>query len=153
MQVTSQAPHPTPPRPASNRSPSLTFTVDHRSHYQACLAVTGEIDIATADSLTDAATSALHTSTRLLILDLAGVSFCGAAGITTLIKIHRTASSVGASLALANVGAKLQHVFDVVNMNGILAALHTPRPREGPGPTQATNTPNPDGHRVLAQTP
>ena len=144
MQVTSQAPHPTPPRPASNRSRGLTFTVDHRYHYQTCLAVTGDIDIATADSLTDAATSALYTSTRLLILDLAGVSFCGAAGITALIKIHRSASAAGASLALANVGTQLQGVFDAVNMNGILAALHTPERGAGPGSTQA---PNPNGHR------
>jgi anti-anti-sigma factor len=133
MQVTSQAAHPTPPRPAPDRSPGLTFTVDHRFHYQTCLAVTGEIDIATADSLTDAATSALHTSTRLLILDLAGVSFCDAAGITALIKIHRTASARGASIALTNVGTQVQYLFHLVDMNGILAALHTPEPGAGPG--------------------
>jgi anti-anti-sigma factor len=147
MQATVQTPHPTPPRPATHRSPGLTFTVDHHLHYQTCLAATGEIDVATADSLIDAATSALHASTRLLILDLAGVTFCGAAGITALIKIHRIASAAGASLALANVGTPVQHVFDLVHLNGILAALHTPQPGAGPGSTQATNTANPNGHR------
>ena len=135
MQVTAQAPHRTPPRPAPNPSPGLNFIVDHPLHHQTRLAVTGDIDIATADSLTDAATSALHTSTRLLIVDLAGVSFCGAAGITALIKIHRAASDAGASLVLANVGTQLQYVFEVVNMNGILAAQHTPQPGAGPGST------------------
>jgi anti-anti-sigma factor len=133
MQVTSQAPHPTPPRPAPNPSPGLNFIVDHPLHHQTRLAVAGDIDIATADSLTDAATNALHSSTRLLIVDLAGVSFCGAAGITALIRIHRAASDAGASLALANVGTQLQCVFDVVNMNGILAALsRSPNRPEAP---------------------
>jgi len=149
MQVTSQAPRPTPPGPAPNRSAGLTVTVDHRFHDQTCVAVTGDIDIATADSLTDAVTSALHTtSTRLLILDLAGVSFCGAAGITALIKIHRAASAAGASLALANVGTQVQYVFDLVNMNGTLAALNTPEPRAGPGSAQAARTPGGPVHRT-----
>jgi len=150
MKATFQVPYPAPPRPAPNRLPGLVFTVDHRLHYQTRLAVTGEIDIATADSLTAAATSALQASTRLLILDLAGVTFCGAVGITALVKIHRTASTAGASLALTNVGPPVQRVFDAVNMNGILAALHTPQPDAGPGSTQATTTANPNGHRVPA---
>jgi anti-anti-sigma factor len=129
MRGTARAVRPTP-APAPSRSNGLTFAVDHRLPYQTCLAVTGEIDVATADSLVDAAINALRPSTRLLIVDLAGVSFCGAAGITALINIHHAAAAAGISLALANPGRNVHLLLDIVNINAIFAPLHD---RQQPG--------------------
>ena len=144
MRVTPQVPY---PAPISGRSYGLTFSVDHHLRYQTCFAVTGEIDITTADSLANAATDALRPWTRLLILDLAGVSFCGAAGINALITIHRTAVAAGASLALANASPRVQRLLDLVDMNAMFAGLPKPQPASGPRSAQGTITPTPNGHR------
>ncbi len=49
------------------------------------LSVCGEVDIGTAPALDDALTAALRCTPAVLVVDLSGVDFLGAAGIAVLV--------------------------------------------------------------------
>jgi anti-anti-sigma factor len=101
----------------------LSATIDHRD-YHTRLAVTGEFDIATVASLIDAASTALRRPGRMLVLDLGGVTFCGAAGVSALLTIYRRAASAGISLVLDRVPPSIRRVLDVVGASALLPTLN-----------------------------
>jgi hypothetical protein len=49
---------------------------------------------------------------------------------------------------LTNIGTQVQRLFDAVDMNAILAALHRPQSASDAGSTQRTTSVTPNGHRV-----
>ncbi|MEU8303177.1 STAS domain-containing protein [Actinomadura sp. NPDC048955] len=67
----------------------------------AILALQGDLDMASAPALGERLLAALPRSARLLILDLSGVTFCDAAGLTLLIGIQRQATGLGLTLRLS----------------------------------------------------
>jgi anti-anti-sigma factor len=125
MQQTLNCPHPTLGS-GLNRSSDLSFIIDRR-HRSVRLTVTGEIDIATVDSLTDVAIGALRRPARVLLLDLSGVSFCGAAGVSSLLKIHRAAGQARINLVLTCIPPHVQRILDIV---GTTAVIPIADPRE-----------------------
>jgi anti-anti-sigma factor len=64
------------------------------------LAVQGELDLVTADSLYVRAWAAIHRHARLLLLDLTGVSFCDARGLGALVRIANDADAAGCRYGL-----------------------------------------------------
>jgi anti-sigma B factor antagonist len=118
MQRTLEDPHLTPGS-GLNRSGGTSFMID-RSDHLIRLSVTGDLDMATADSFTVAAVSALRLPIRVLVLDLGGVAFCGAAGVSALVKICRVAMKAGARLVLTNVQPHVRRVLDVVGMSAMI---------------------------------
>ncbi|WP_336216296.1 STAS domain-containing protein [Nonomuraea sp. LPB2021202275-12-8] len=63
--------------------------------------LSGELDIVTCQPLRCELRGVLRYSSDLLILDLAGVTFCDACGLAVLIDIQRRARQRGIVLALA----------------------------------------------------
>jgi anti-anti-sigma factor len=115
-----------PPSPSSrlNRSGHLTFAVNRRDH-EARLAVAGELDLATVDSLCLAAADVLHPPIRAVLLDLDGVSFCGAAGVTALIQIHRAAANARIRLVLTGIQPQVRRVLDLAGTSGVIPIART----------------------------
>ena len=107
-----------------NRSGHLTFTVDRRDH-EAHLAVAGEVDLATLDSLYLAAADVLNPPIRALLLDLDEVSFCGAAGVTALLKIHRAATNAGIRLVLTGIQPQVRRILDLAGTSGVIPIART----------------------------
>ena len=64
------------------------------------LAVQGELDLVTADSLYVRAWAAIHRHARLLLLDLTSLSFCDARGLSAFVRIANQADRAGCRLAL-----------------------------------------------------
>jgi anti-sigma B factor antagonist len=112
--------------PNSRTSPTdaSPCEADHRGH-AVRLSVTGELDIATVDSLTNVAIGALRLPVRVLILDLYDVTFCGAAGVTALVKIQRAASEAGTRLVLTDVQPPVRQVLDLVGLTAMIPVLAT----------------------------
>jgi anti-anti-sigma factor len=81
-------------------SPSATGTTGGAGDRTVILAVRGELDLATAPSLYQRGRGAIGRHPRLLLLDLAGVSFCDACGLTALIRIANQADAVGCRYGL-----------------------------------------------------
>ncbi|WP_433324459.1 STAS domain-containing protein [Spirillospora sp. CA-294931] len=77
----------------------------------------GELDIATAPVLREGLVAALRPGTRRLILDLAGVPFCDAAGLAVLIGTRRRAAALGIVLLLTSPGPQVTSVLRVTGLD------------------------------------
>ncbi|HUK69420.1 MAG TPA: STAS domain-containing protein [Streptosporangiaceae bacterium] len=62
--------------------------------------VQGELDLATADNLYSTGRAAIARHARLLLLDLAGVSFCDSCGLNAFVRIANEADAVGCRYGL-----------------------------------------------------
>lgn len=80
--------------------PPLEVTVDRRPGSLTVVEVVGDVDLQTAAGLLDVLQRELDRGVRVLVLDLDGVGFLAACGITTLLDADRAAQRSGADLRL-----------------------------------------------------
>ena len=64
------------------------------------LGMPAELDMATADGLVERGYAAIARSARLLLLDLAGLSFCDASGLSAFVRIANHADAAGCGFGL-----------------------------------------------------
>ena len=64
------------------------------------LRVQGELDLATADSLYRRGRTAIGRHAQLLLLDLTGLSFCDARGLSAFVRIANEAEAAGCGYGL-----------------------------------------------------
>jgi anti-anti-sigma factor len=83
--------------------PGLAVDVAERRPGAAVIAVTGEIDLHTADALRARLVREHAAGARRLVLDFSGVPFCDAAGLGALVGAHNEISASGGEIALAGV--------------------------------------------------
>jgi anti-anti-sigma factor len=119
-------PAPMPGVTTTNSCDDASCRTDHRGH-AVRLCVTGDLDLATADSLSRVAIGALGLPGRVLVLDLHGVTFCDAAGVNALLRIHRAGSDTGSRLVLTGIQPAVRHVLDLVGLSRTLP-IADPRP-------------------------
>ena len=62
--------------------------------------LSGELDLVTCPELREELLHVLRSSSRMLVLDLSGVTFCNACGLSLLIDLQRCARQRGIILAL-----------------------------------------------------
>jgi|SRR5215207_2925002 len=94
------------------------------------LEVSGEVDVATAPVLVAAQSAALDVS-RHVVLDLGGVSFIDATGLSALVAGHRYATDRGAVLEFAAVPVRVLRLFAITGLAGTLTTAVVPAPRCG----------------------
>jgi len=107
-----------------SRSSCLSFTIDRRDH-EARLAVVGPLDLATQESMSQAAAAVLHPPVRAVLLDLDGVSFFGAAGVTTLVNINRAAANAGIRLVLTGISPTIRRVLELTGTTDLIPIAYT----------------------------
>jgi anti-anti-sigma factor len=100
-----------PPRP-------LTFDVERRAD-GAALAVSGEIDIATAHLLEETALGLLDERPRSLVLDFSGVPFCDSTGIGVLVRLYNKATVIGCRLTLRRPTPNVRAILDMTALTRI----------------------------------
>ncbi len=91
------------------------------------LAVAGELDVASADSLMDQAIGQLHGRPSVLTIDLDGVGFCDSAGINALIKIRNRCEEARWGFRVINPQPNVRRVL--VDLTGLGDLLNI-APRE-----------------------
>jgi len=64
------------------------------------LSMPAELDLATADGLVEQGYAAIARSARLLLLDLTGLSFCDASGLSAFVRIANHADAAGCRFGL-----------------------------------------------------
>jgi anti-anti-sigma factor len=79
---------------------SANRTTAGPGHRSEILIVRGELDLATADTLYRRGQAAIGRHTQLLLLDLTGLSFCDAAGLTAFVRIANRADAAGCRYGL-----------------------------------------------------
>jgi anti-sigma B factor antagonist len=110
-------------------APDLTIVT--RLHPQAAVVVVhGEIDLATAPQLRDAALRALAVGAGNLHLDLAGVTFMDSAGLHVLLATRRRAHLAGGHLALCGTSRCVDRLLE---LTGTASVLGRHDPEGGPG--------------------
>ena len=69
-----------------------------------------------ANSLRDKVKALLANGTKKLVLNMGGVTMIDSAGLGTLVGLHHSAVSCGASLRLCNVGAMLKELLQITRL-------------------------------------
>ncbi len=82
-------------------SQSANVTTSSPDDQTQILSVHGELDLATADGLYRRGRAAIGCRTRLLLLDLAGLSFCDACGLSAFVRIANEADAAGCRYGFA----------------------------------------------------
>ncbi|WP_449066258.1 STAS domain-containing protein [Planomonospora algeriensis] len=96
----------------------LTVTVtDH--HAFCVVAVTGDLDVLSADLLQQAIDRAVARGRTDLVVDAAALSFCDSRGLWTLITGHRRVAAQGGSLRLARVQGVLAHLLRLTGLTAL----------------------------------
>lgn len=101
------------------------------------ITLAGELNAATTPRLAERITPIAETGTQL-VLQLARVSFCGAAGLALFLDLHRRAVAAGGSLQLAAPSPRLARLIERTGLAGVLAI------REGTPSTTTRHTPTPE---------
>ncbi len=105
--------------PARPDPPDLQVVTQYRPDV-IVLAVSGELDVASAPMLRTHVGFALGRRPAHLILDLAGLRFCDAAGLSVFAMARNAAIRDGASLALAAVPRPVTRLLRMTGMNRVL---------------------------------
>ena len=94
------------------------YLASQRRNDTTTVTVAGELDISTAGQLQVYAEEALRSAPRRLVLDLSGVSFFSAAGVTVLTELVDSAAAYGTDLLLGEVSPAVTRVFRALGMTG-----------------------------------
>ncbi|MFI1166949.1 STAS domain-containing protein [Streptomyces sp. NPDC020801] len=93
------------------------------------MGVFGELDLFTSDELGTVVQECLQDRPARLVLDLAGVSFCDAAGLNALVRGKNRAAQVGTDFVVTGVKAPtLVRVLAVTGLDALFGL------RQGPAP-------------------
>lgn len=93
----------------------LDIVVVHQPE-ETVLALTGELDLATAPKLSETVTAELRDSPGRIVVDLAGLTFCDSLGLGTLIVLSRTAQNQNTFLQLRNPRPFFTQMLDITGV-------------------------------------
>jgi anti-sigma B factor antagonist len=85
----------------------------------ATVAVTGELDVATAPELI-AAISALEPGYEELVVDLSACSFFASSGISILLDENARSAGAGFRLVVVKAPPDVQRIFDLTSLDGLI---------------------------------
>ncbi len=87
--------------------------------------VQGELDLATADSLYRRGRAAIARQARLLLLDIAGVSFCDSCGLSAFVRIANEADAAGCRYGLVAPQPLVAKVLRITGLDQRLPVFPT----------------------------
>ena len=82
------------------------------------LRVPEELDLATADGLAEQAYAAIASHARLLLLDLTGLSFCDARGLSAFVRIANHADAAGCRYGLIAPAPPVTRILRIGGLAG-----------------------------------
>jgi len=108
---------------------------------QAMVNICGELDIATAERAHAYLRAVIDSDKKgKVILNLAGLTFCDAAGLGVLAKVASHARRTGRSVRLTSPRPALVRIMRITGMDDVFPEVRTPLLRMVPGPRQAVGT-------------
>jgi anti-sigma B factor antagonist len=100
--------------------PPLTLEVDRSDDGAPRLVIGGEIDLATAPALEEAAGALLDERPHALVLDFSGVPFCDSSGVGVLVRLYNRTTVIGCRLTVRNPTQNVRTVLDMTSLTRIL---------------------------------
>lgn len=89
------------------------------------MTVQGELDLATADCLYQRGRAAIGCHARLLLLDLVGLSFCDACGLSAFVRIANEAQAAGCRYGLVAPQPLVVKMLRITGLNARLPVFAT----------------------------
>lgn len=96
-------------------TPHLRLEV-HRTGDRLVVRLDGELDLSSTPALVDVAPQLFVTDAPVVLLDLARVTFCDAAGIRMLITLHDHTSADGRKVVVGRLSRQLRRILDVTGL-------------------------------------
>jgi anti-sigma B factor antagonist len=85
------------------------------------MSVVGEVDVATAPTMTEIGTLRLHqSSANRLVIDLAECTFLDSTGIGAIIQLRNTAKGLSKDVVLSNVPARIGKILAITGLDTVL---------------------------------
>lgn len=89
------------------------------------LRVRGDLDFATADAVYQRCRAAIARHARLLLLDLSGLAFCDARGLSALVRMANDADAVGCRYGLIAPKPQVAKILRITGLGARLLAFAT----------------------------
>lgn len=99
------------------------------------IAIRGELDAATADQAYDYARQIMDRASGPFILDLAGLSFCDARGLRTLVLLAAHARAAGREISLSSPQPPILKIMRITGVDASFPEIRQPGPQPGPAGT------------------
>ncbi|WP_176993850.1 STAS domain-containing protein [Nonomuraea jiangxiensis] len=80
------------------------------------VALSGELDIASASCLADAVGVALRGGRRDLVVDVARLGFCDSEGLEALLRIQDDVTGEGGTMTLTHVHGRIRRVMELTGL-------------------------------------
>jgi stage II sporulation protein AA (anti-sigma F factor antagonist) len=84
------------------------------------VAPAGEVDVATAAMLRDAALDAVKTGPRCVVVDLGELTFCGSTGLVVLLECRQAAETSGVGFGVVGGLPIVRRVLDITGLGPLL---------------------------------
>lgn len=114
------------------------------------IALPEEIDISNSDQVRDELLSLLNRGPAVMIVDMAGTTFCDSAGVNALVRAHKRASANGAEIRLVVASLGVQRVLEITGVDRLISVYPTVAESLGEA-KQPGNLAHPDPDDCAAQ--
>jgi anti-sigma B factor antagonist len=91
----------------------------------AVLAVTGELDVATAPQLRQEAVRLTTMGQSRIVIDLSGVDFLDSTGLGVIVGVLKRVRTHGGDLAVAGAEDHVRKVFDITRISDVVSMYDT----------------------------
>jgi anti-anti-sigma factor len=85
----------------------------------------GEVDVASAGVLREAAQDAVAAAPRCLVIDLGGLTFCGSTGLVVLLDASRNAAAAGVRFGTVDGPPIVRRVLEITQLGPVLGHQET----------------------------
>jgi len=89
------------------------------------LKIEGKLNAMSSPELDKRLASMVESGTRQIVLDLAGLEYVSSAGLRVFLSAAKRLKQAQGKLALANLCAQVQQIFDIAGFESILPVLKT----------------------------
>lgn len=93
---------------------------------EALIAVSGELDLASAPELEQVLERLTAEPTELLVIDLRGVDFMDSTGLSIIVKAHQRFAEAGRRVGLVKGSSQVQRLLDLTGVADRLPVVDTP---------------------------
>lgn len=122
-------------------APQLTLSCEITAAGEVLVMLSGELDIASSDSAFGCVRDVIDQHHGpVIVLDMAGLSFCDARGLGTLVRMSNYAGQAGCSLWLASPSPRLLKIMRITGLESSLA-IRVPQSARPQPPTPAQAVP------------
>lgn len=103
----------------------ITVEVRRAGDGAVVLHVAGEIDLLTANVLGERIREQLQPANRVLVLDLAGVTFLGSAGLAEIVSASQAGADQGAKVLLVATNRAVVRPLEVTGLSSLFTVYET----------------------------